>query len=69
MFTFAENGIEANVYTDDDIGHDCKFLYMIKQDGKSYRLSDTVQEYAIWVYWSRVISACHPSVLKLQRRR
>ena len=26
------------------IGHDCKFLYMIKQDGKSYRLSETVQE-------------------------
>ena len=22
---------------------------------------------AIWVYWSRVISVCHPSVLKLQR--
>ena len=45
------------------IGHDCKFLYMIKQDGKSYRLSETVQERdlgalvqsdlgVIPVYWS-----------------
>ena len=26
------------------IGHDWKFLYTIKQDGKSYRLSETVEE-------------------------
>ena len=31
------------------IGHDCKFLYMIKQDGKGYRLSETVEKHDLGV--------------------